>query len=253
MSGGLAHALIFACQAEVGNSPTLATAVFAFADAGQVGNIPTLTLRAKDGIMRTLSWRAILLLGFVIVMPLLALPAVARRLDDWLYGPPPAEFSQPPHEQQLEQAIEPQVVERASPASFEQVEPAMLASREPHQGLDGLGPSPPPLDPHPAFDRLATASGSAAASSQSAGALDEATAGRLEEIRQQLEGLGADYVRLEVTEGGAYRFYCQIRHSEHASYSRPFEAVSADPVEAGQRVLGEVSAWRTAGRDKKIR
>ena len=31
--------------------------------------------------MRTLSWRAILLLGFVIVMPLLALPTVARRLE----------------------------------------------------------------------------------------------------------------------------------------------------------------------------
>ena len=203
--------------------------------------------------MRTLSWRAIMLLGFVFVMPLLALPTVARRLDDWLYGPPPAEFSRP-HQQELEQAIEPQVVERASPASFEQVEPpAMLARREPHEGLDALAPSPPPLDPHPSFDRLASASGAAAASSQSGAALDEATAGRLEEIRQQLEGLGADYVRLEATDGGGYRFYCQIRHSEHASYSRPFEAVSADPVEAGQRVLREVSVWRTAGRDKKIR
>jgi hypothetical protein len=115
-------------------------------------------------------------------------------------------------------------------------------------------PSPPPLDPHPAFDRLAPPSavneGTSRAATQP---LAAATAARLEEIRQQLETLGADYVRLETTDAGGYRFYCQIRHTEHASYSRPFEAVSVDPVEAGQRVLGEVSAWRTASRDKKIR
>src|SRR5687768_16113073 len=121
--------------------------------------MPALNFPAKDGIMRTLSWRAILLLGFVIVMPVLALPAVARRLDDWLYGSPPAEFSQPPRKQPLENAIEPHAAERVSPASFEQLAPpAMLAAGAGQGGLDALMPSPPPLDPHPAFDRLAAPS-----------------------------------------------------------------------------------------------
>jgi hypothetical protein len=62
---------------------------------------------AKDRNMRTLSLRAIFLLGFVILMPLLALPVVARRLDSWLYGSPPAALAQQPRQLEMPQAIEP--------------------------------------------------------------------------------------------------------------------------------------------------
>ena len=46
--------------------------------------------------MRFLSLRAVFLLGFVVAMPVLALPAVARRIDELLYGSPPTDFGRPP-------------------------------------------------------------------------------------------------------------------------------------------------------------
>ena len=79
--------------------------------------------------MRSLSLRAIFLIGFVIAMPILALPAVARRLDDWIYGPPPSEHAISPLRSELEQTIEPQVAERASPASFDEIDPAAARRR----------------------------------------------------------------------------------------------------------------------------
>ena len=103
--------------------------------------------------MRTISLRAIFLIGFVIAMPILALPSVARRVDDWLYGPPPAEATLAPLQSEVQQLIEPQVAERASPASFDEVDPA-LAHRPPSQGLDAAGPELPPLSPLPVFPPL---------------------------------------------------------------------------------------------------
>jgi hypothetical protein len=51
---------------------------------------------ATDGVMRFLSLRAVFLFGFVIAMPVLALPPVARQIDRLLYGAPPTDFGRPP-------------------------------------------------------------------------------------------------------------------------------------------------------------
>ena len=103
--------------------------------------------------MRSLSLRAIFLIGFVIAMPILALPAVARRLDDWIYGPPPSEHAISPLRSEWEQTIEPQIAERASPASFDEIDPA-AASPPDRAGLDAPSPAPPLLSPLPAFPPL---------------------------------------------------------------------------------------------------
>jgi hypothetical protein len=210
--------------------------------------------------MRTLSLRAIFLLGFVIVMPLLALPVVARRLDDWLYGPPPAELARQPLRSELQQAIEPLPAEQISPATFEQFEaPATLARRQPHEGLDALSPSPPPLDPLPAFDRIAERTLPGPSPDQLPISpldpqLDEATTARLEAIRGQLEALGAEYVLLETTDrDGEYRFCCQLRQGQAAADVREFESLAADPLAAAEKVLADVSAWRIAARPAKLR
>lgn len=211
--------------------------------------------------MRTLSLRAIFLLGFVIVMPLLALPVVARRLDDWLYGPPPAELARQPLRSELQQAIEPQPTEQVSPATFEQFEaPATLARRQPYEGLDALSPSPPPLDPLPAFDRVAERTLPGTRPDQQPIApleqtsLDETTTARLESIRGQLEALGAEYVLLETTDrSGEYRFHCQLRQGQAAADVREFQSLAADPLAAAEKVLADVSAWRTAARPAKLR
>jgi hypothetical protein len=206
---------------------------------------------SKDGDMRSVSLRAIFLIGFVIAMPILALPAVARRLDDWIYGPPPTEHAISPLTSELTQTIEPQVAERASPASFDEID-SSLASRKSPGGLDAPSPSPPALSPLPAFPPLVSApppEAGASDSEPSIGPLSDAAVDRLQQIRGALEGLGADYIVLESTDSnGRYRFHCDVRVDQQTRYTRPFEAVETDPLAAAERVLAEVSAWRTAAR-----
>lgn len=204
--------------------------------------------------MRTLSLRAIFIIGFVIVMPLLALPAVARRLDDWLYGPPPQSAPHARLRKELAPVLESAAAEGVSPASYDEIHVPRAAQRDPHAGLDGLATAPPPLDPLPAFDRLAIGGESGGTVGEANSPLDNAAAARLAQIRSELESLGAEYVLLETTEGsGAYRFHCQMRVSDEAPYSREFEATAGEPLTAAERVLGEVSAWRTASRGQKLR
>ena len=205
--------------------------------------------------MQSLSLRGIFLIGFVIAMPILALPAVARRLDDWIYGPPPSEHAIAPLRSELEQSIEPQIAERASPASFDEIDP--LATRHAGSGLDAPSPAPPLLSPLPAFPPLVSTSAEhsaagptdAPATESSIGPLSDAAADRLQKIRGELELLGADYMILETLDSGAsYRFHCDVRLDPATRYTRPFEAVSPEPLAAAERVLAEVSSWRTAAR-----
>jgi hypothetical protein len=220
--------------------------------AGDV-KIPHLSLDAKDGTMRTLSLRAILIIGFVVFMPLLALPAVARRLDDWLYGPPPQGSPQARLRRELAPAIESAAAEGVSPASYDEAAAPEVARRDPQSGLDGLH-APPPFDPLPVFDRSAEAARSAPVEGATAFPLAPAAAARLSQIRSALEAQGAEYILLETTEGsGTYRFHCQLRLSDDAPYTREFEATAAEPVAAAERVLAEVSAWRTAAREQNLR
>jgi len=206
--------------------------------------------------MRPVSLRAVLLIGFVIAMPILALPAVARRLDDWIYGPPPSENAISPLKSELQQVIEPQVAERASPASFDEIDPS-VTRRQPHEGLDAPSPTPPLLNPLPAFPPLVSTSqpeSTSPATEPSISPLSDAAVARLQQIRGELERFGADYIVLETTDGsGNYRFHCDLRVDEQTRYTRGFEAVSTDPLAAAERVLAEVSAWRTAAKPTDLR
>ena len=196
--------------------------------------------------MRTISLRTVLLLGFVIAMPVLALPTVARRLDEWLYGPPPAELSQPPLHRELMPTIEPLAAERVSPASYDEVDPAAsLSHRGPSEGLDALSPAPPPLDPLPEFDRLAMSAGAPDVDGRTQLTSDRVA--RLSLIHQELETLGAEYILLdEAAEGGSYRFHCQVRLDANSTGTREFEAEAVDPVGAAEKVLADVTSWRSA-------
>jgi hypothetical protein len=209
--------------------------------------------------MRTLSLRAVFLIGFVIAMPILALPAVARRLDDWIYGPPPTERPISPLKSELQQVIEPQLAERASPASFDEIDPS-VTRRQAHEGLDAPAPTPPLLNPLPAFPPLVSTPRSESTlpvptqPEPSIGPLSDAAAARLQLIRVELERQGADYIVLESTDGnGNYRFHCDMRVDLQTRETCGFEAVSTDPLAAAERVLAEVSAWRTAARPIDLR
>jgi hypothetical protein len=76
--------------------------------------------------------------------------------------------------------------------------------------------------------------------------LDERTIARLQQVRQRLEQLGAEYVMAETKDDGQYRFHCRMLIDERSRFTRPFEASSADCIAAAEQVLRDVETWRLA-------
>lgn len=204
--------------------------------------------------MQFFSLRAIFLLGFIIVMPVLALPAVARRIDEWLYGPPPADFGRPPSPPPItEEPVAPLARSPVAPARFEEMSPAPQSpaqqSHAPQSYVQQASATsryepatPPPL---PASSPFAPANVPSAASPPAADPqIDERTIARLQQIRQRLEELGADYVLVDTQDSGRFRFHCRMIVDGRTRTTRSFEGASFDPVAAGEQVLGDVEKWR---------
>jgi hypothetical protein len=202
---------------------------------------------AMEGIMRFFSLRALFLLGFVVAMPVLALPPVARWLDELMYGAAPADFGRPPLAAAPANQPPPLLAERVVPAIYDEPSPSATP-----RGLDAP-PAPPALTPVPAFAPLAPAS-EPAGSLAPEPKIDERVIVRLQQVRQRLEELGAEYVIAETVNGGArYRFHCRILVDARSRFTRPFEATSFDPVAAADQVLKEVETWRSAGNSATAR
>lgn len=191
------------------------------------------------------SFRMVVLFGLIVALPLLALPVAARLIDERLSGTPPADLAAAPLlESQAESVALPVYVERVSPASADD-------GVQEQGGLDAAS-SPPPAPPA-SFDPLWVPS-SPPATVESEVQIDESTIARLQQIRQRLEELGADYVIVETTDtSGRFRFHCRMMVQAQSRFTRPFEAISADPLVAGERVLQDVEAWRLAGIDQRSR
>ncbi|HMC11504.1 MAG TPA: hypothetical protein VKH44_09450 [Pirellulaceae bacterium] len=197
--------------------------------------------------MRFLSLRAIFLLGFVIAMPVLALPPVARRIDELLYGPPPSDFGRPPAAAPLrEEIVEPKATAQVSPARYEDSSPAAPALT---MGRFEGTAAAPALAPSPQFAPASLPPSAAAAPAPES--IDERTISRLQQIRERLEQLGAEYVIVETQDSGRYRFHCRMLVDQNSRFTRPFEASSFDPVAAGHQVLRDVEAWRTAASEPR--
>jgi len=189
--------------------------------------------------MRFLSLRAAFLLGFVIAMPVLALPPVARRIDELLYGPPPADFGRPPAAAPLsEELIHPKAAAPLTPPRYDEPSPAAHALAASHVEAPAVAPA---FSPTPGFDRPATSAAAAAEPK-----IDEQTIARLQQIRGSLEQLGAEYVVVEAQDSGRFRFHCRMLVDAQSRYTKSFEANSFDPIAAGQQVLRDVEVWRTA-------
>lgn len=144
-----------------------------------------------------------------------------------------------------ERVLQPVVAEGQPVASADGSGPAMFSMAS-TQGLDAAGAGPPPLSPVAAFEPLPLTH-VAQSPDEAAAAIDDATLARLHEIRGRLEQLGADYVVVETTDGtGRYRFHCRMLIDRDSQFTRPFESVGVDPLAAGEAVLRDVEAWRTA-------
>jgi hypothetical protein len=193
--------------------------------------------------MQFLSWRSMFLFAFVVAMPILALPPVARRVDELLYGAPPANFGRPPSPPPTNEHVP-----AAKPdgplaqARYDEPSPATgLAQPASYTMID----SPPLLAPALPFEPIVPPAAAAAATESS---VDNQQIAQLHGIRERLEELGADYVVVEVLDGPRYRFFCRMLVDERSRFTKPFEASAFDPVAAGREVLQNVEAWRAAGR-----
>jgi hypothetical protein len=209
--------------------------------------------------MRFFSLRANFLLGFIVAMPVLALPSVARRMDNWLYGPPPADFGRapvpPPITADSLAPIAPAPLASSiakssiSPARFDEPSPAPQYLVQPAQSVErpmaAAGRYEPATPPHlPASPPFAAPDAAPPPSPEQK--IDERTIARLHQIRERLEQLGAEYVLVDTQDSGRFRFHCRVLVDPRTRYTQPFDATSFDPIAAGEQVLSQVEKWRSA-------
>lgn len=192
------------------------------------------------------SVRSIVLVAFLIGLPVLAIPYVSKNFDVAIYGTakksvPDLIVSTTPQRTQ-----EPVQIDGVSPARFDesliQQEPERTLERT--QGLDAVVTAPPLFNAPPTFaGRLPAKSpefGASVTPSQDPLAY-------VQQVRQRLEELGAQYVVLEELDPGRqYRFSVQMQVAPQQRNTRPFEAIAADPAAAARSVLTEVETWRVA-------
>lgn len=192
----------------------------------------------------SLSLRSIVLIAFLIGLPILAIPWVSKQLDANIYGVekktvPDLIVSTGPQRTQ-----EPLQIDGVSPARFDD----SMIQREPerpHQpaGLDAVVAAPPLFSEPPSFARRLPPN----APNGPIGNPQLEPLAYVQQVRQKLEELGAQYVVLEeLNSGQGYRFAVQMQVSPRQPQVRPFEAVANDPATAARSVLTEVESWRTA-------
>jgi hypothetical protein len=194
--------------------------------------------------------RAVFIIGFLIVLPLMAMPSVATFLDGLLYGEPkssvpatnskPAKVQDQPTVAEASQATH-EVPLPAGGSAFHD-EPGPLSSAERFK-------APPPLQPAPDFLRRTAETDPSEKSDPESdvGPLDPATANQIDAVRGRLEELGAEYVRLEMSEDGrSFHCLCDMLLAGDGNKTQLFEATRNDPVAAVQAVLTNVEAWRNA-------
>ncbi len=208
--------------------------------------------------------RSLFLLGFVLVMPLLALPGVARWADELLYGKQPghavADSTQPDDDLAIspEREVVRAVLETPLPKSkdvskgagadrgLDSITPPPLAPTPefPHPNDQGADSESPPLDL--SFDQSSFPSNQA---QQSGPSRDQSSGDsgpqRLDRIRQRLADLGADYIVVTAVQGTSqYHCQCRMLVAAGSEETESFEARGKDPAVVAEQVLQAVQAWR---------
>jgi hypothetical protein len=70
---------------------------------------------------------------------------------------------------------------------------------------------------------------------------------RLNYVLDRLRELGAVYYLLETwgNDGQRFRFHCKMALDGNPAYTRHFEAIDRDAIQAIAKVLAEAETWRT--------
>lgn len=222
--------------------------------------------------------RVTAIVGFVLTMPVLALPAVNDRLDRWIFGDELAWDAEYTASSELPETNGPNDMDALGPAtgrSTELVDSTSVADVDrgaegdeakdsanstpwPNELAAGAPPGRPRLslvETSTPLERLPLV-GSDAETSNGLAPNELLATDRMRAVQTRLERLGASYLRLEELEAGRqerlFRFQCQLPIAGGSAYHRPFLVEHADPLEAMQRVLAEVETW-CAARDASRR
>ena len=183
-----------------------------------------------------LSRRTLIVSGVLVAIAVVAIPAALYGLG-FSRGKPVVAAPKTAVRRPSAQVALPYGGEQASPAGLDD----FLLDEFPRytSALDDPGPLLPVFQPLVARTLLEEGTFGEA--------IDEVTLAKLEEVRGELEALGADYVALELlSDRGEYRFHCRMRLDDDTSYQRNFDASSIDPLLAAESVLSDVSAWQAA-------
>jgi hypothetical protein len=163
---------------------------------------------------RQRSWvlwiRLTVIAGFLALMPVLAMPAVSRSVDDLLYDHP------------LERAVSQVPIEAGG-------------GSEEHSSLETSGAPVVKMGGSTTAGRLLEWKLAALSVERV----------RIDEIQQRLKKLGASYLLLEQLEGEAepYHFRCVMPVPGSGVYGRPFDATENEALLAMERVLTAVERW----------
>ena len=208
-----------------------------------------------------LTVRAIFLIGFIIALPVLALPKVSELANRFLYGEEKTIVGDGATAPAAGGTATPYGDVGASPASFNAPLFAPESSGPTPEQAAWQSDLPPTFGPGP---RLGSR-GAAETNQPAVGPPDvygdgglenspspappspfgEEILAQLAQIREALELMGAQSLVLHVVEGTEnYRFHCEVLLAPQSPYTRQFEAVSPDPLLAAETVLAEVTRWR---------
>jgi hypothetical protein len=185
--------------------------------------------------------RLLFLAGFIMAVPLLALPSVARRLDEVLYGGQKTTTDVPLSAAGGDSFVEGAVAQAAFEVPRADSE-RPHANAQQNRGLDAVARKPPELAAIPEFPQLGLDDSPSFGPSNKIQPLD-----RIRQIRQRLEDLGADYLLLEsVEETGQHRFECRMLVVPGGTETETFEATGKDAKVVAEQVLSAVEKWRSS-------
>jgi hypothetical protein len=192
--------------------------------------------------------RTAFIVGFLVVLPMIALPSVAAFLDQLLYGTAHSTIPAVPSSAgPLSDRATPPIA-NASPASLELSLPDESVPPADAERIQAV--PPPPLGRAPNFlapEHSNSQDPNSPKPAADVSPLDQATAQKIDAVRSRLEELGADYVALEMLEDGqTFHCFCDMLLENTGGQTQPFEATRNDPVAAAEAVLASVEAWRDA-------
>lgn len=151
----------------------------------------------------------------------------------------------------LKPADESTLAEPGSPAPFDDSTPGLVQLTEGRRLDAAVGPAawnqPTPLE---GAETPVSPPALVPDQDSGAGAAGEnvEAAAQMSAVYQRLRQLGVEQYGLSPwgTTPGLYRFRCSAPWGSEGAYHRYFEAVSADPLDAAQRVLDDVERWQTS-------